>query len=140
MIDGSMQEFSLTLDKLLDHAAKWHPRAQVVTGREGGRTDRVTYAELRQRSLRVSSLLADLGVDVGDRVATLAWNTQAHLEAWYAIIGMGATCHTLNPRLTAAQLASMLTQSGSRVIVVSSDLTALGQQIIARTPTISHVL
>ena len=140
MIDGTMQEFALTLDKLLDHAAKWHPRAQVVTGRDGGKTDRVTYAELRSRSLRISSLLADLGVGAGDRVATLAWNTQAHVEAWYAIMGMGAICHTLNPRLTAAQLASMLAQSGCRVFVVSSDLTALVQQVIERTQTVSHVL
>lgn len=140
MIDGAMQEFALTLDKLLDHAAKWHPAAQVVTGRDGGRIDRVTYADLRARSLRISSLLADLGIGEGDRVATLAWNTQAHVEAWYAIMGMGAICHTLNPRLTAAQLASMLAQSGCRVIVVSSDLTTLVQQVIDRTQTVSHVL
>ena len=140
MIDGSMQEFPLTLDRILDHAAKWHPRAPVVTGRDGSKVDRVTYADLRARSLRVSSLLADLGVGVGDRVATLAWNTQAHVEAWYAIMGMGAICHTLNPRLTAAQLGSMLEQSACRVIVVSSDLTALVQQIIERTATLSHVL
>jgi acyl-CoA synthetase (AMP-forming)/AMP-acid ligase II len=140
MIDGSMQEFPLTLDRILDHAAKWHPRAPVVTGRDGGKVDRVTYADLRARSLRVSSLLADLGVGVGDRVATLAWNTQAHVEAWYAIMGMGAICHTLNPRLTAAQLGSMLEQSACRVIVVSSDLTALLQQIIERTATLAHVL
>lgn len=140
MIDGSMQEFALTLDKLLDHAAKWHPRAQIATGRDGGRIDRVTYADLRARSLRVSSLLADLGIGVGDRVATLAWNTQAHVETWYAVMGMGAVCHTLNPRLTAAQLASMLAQSGCRAIVVSSDLATLAQQVIDRAQTVSHVL
>jgi acyl-CoA synthetase (AMP-forming)/AMP-acid ligase II len=140
MIDGSMQEFALTLDKLLDHAAKWHPDAQVVTGRDGGAIDRVSYAELRGRSQCISSLLRDLGVGYGDRVATLAWNTQAHVEAWYAIMGIGAVCHTLNPRLTAAQLASMLAQSGCRVIVVSADLAALAQQVIGRTQTMSHVL
>ena len=140
MIDGSMQEFALTLDKLLEHAAKWHSSSQVVTAREGGKTDAVTYAELRARSLRVSSLLADLGVGIGDRVATLAWNTQAHVETWYAIMGMGAICHTLNPRLTPAQLASMLAQSGCRIIIVSADLSGLAQQVIERSSTISHVL
>jgi fatty-acyl-CoA synthase len=140
MIDGSMQEFALTLDKFLDHAAKWHPRVQVVTGRTDGRTDRVSYSELRARSLRISALLRDLGVGLGDRVATLAWNTQAHVEAWYAIMGMGAVCHTLNPRLTAAQLAAMLKQSGCRVIVASADLAQLTQQIVERTPVIAHVL
>jgi len=99
MIDGEMQAFALTLDKFLTHAAKWRPNAQVVTARDGGGTDRVGYAALMARSLRVSAVLQGLGVKTGDRVATLAWNTQAHVEVWYAIMGMGAVCHTLNPRL-----------------------------------------
>jgi len=141
MIDGTMQEFALTLDKFLDHAAKWHPRAQVVTGRDGGKTDRVGYADLKTRSQRISTLLRDLlGVGFGDRVATLAWNTQAHVETWYAIMGIGAVCHTLNPRLTVAQIASMLAQSQCRCIIASADLAALAQQIVDRTPAITHVL
>jgi fatty-acyl-CoA synthase len=140
MIEGAMQEFALTLDKFLDHAAKWHPQAQVVTGRDGGRTDRVSYAELKARSLRISAMLREFGIGLGDRVATLAWNTQAHVEVWYAIMGIGAVCHTLNPRLTAAQTASMLAQSGCRLIVVSADLAPLAQQIVERTPTVAQVL
>jgi fatty-acyl-CoA synthase len=140
MIDGSMQEFALTLNKFLEHAAKWHPRAEVVTGRDDGTTDRVTYADLSARSLRISGVLREQGIGCGDRVATLAWNTQAHVEAWYAIIGMGAVCHTLNPRLTPAQLAAMLAQSGCRVIVASADLASLTQQIVERTSTVKRVL
>lgn len=140
MIDGAMQEFALTLDKFLDHAAKWHPRAQVVTAREQGRSDRISYADLRERSLRISAMLRGLGVGLGDRVATLAWNTQAHVECWYAIIGMGAVCHTLNPRLTAAHTATMLAQSECRILVVSADLASLAQQIVAHAPIVQRVL
>jgi acyl-CoA synthetase (AMP-forming)/AMP-acid ligase II len=140
MIDGSMQEFALTLDKFLDHAAKWHPRAQVVTGRDDGKTDRVSYADLKIRSLRISAMLRSFGVGFGDRVATLAWNTQAHVETWYAIMGMGAVCHTLNPRLTSAQLASMVMQSSCRLIVASADLAPLARQICERVPAIARVL
>ena len=140
MMDGAMQEFALTLDKFLDHAARWHPRAQVVTGRDDDGTERVSYAQLRERSLRVSAALRDCGVGFGDRVATLAWNTQAHVETWYAIMGMGAVCHTLNPRLTAAQSASMLVQSESRVMVVSADLAPLAQQIVEDAPAIEQIL
>lgn len=140
MIDGAMQEFALTLDKFLDHAAKWHPRTEVVTAHEGGRIERVSYADLRNRSARISTLLQKLGTGVGDRVATLAWNTRAHVEVWYAIMGIGATCHTLNPRLIAAQTASMLAQSGCRIIVVSADLLPLAQQIVERSPGIEHIL
>jgi 3-(methylthio)propionyl---CoA ligase len=140
MIDGAMQEFSLTLEKFLDHAAKWHPRTEVVTGREGGKSDRVSYADLRERSLRVSAMLRGAGVGFGDRVATLAWNTQAHLETWYGIVGIGAVCHTLNPRLTAAQTALMLAQSECRIVIVSADLAALAYQIIEHTPKVERVL
>jgi 3-(methylthio)propionyl---CoA ligase len=140
VIDGTMQSFPLTLDRLLEHAAKWHPHAEVVTGREGGRVDRIGYAELYRRSRSVSCVLAGLGVQAGDRVATLAWNTQAHVEVWYAIMGMGAVCHTLNPRLTCAQLAAMVVQSQARVLIVSADLESLARNIAGAAPSIERLV
>jgi len=127
--DGAMQDYALTLDRILEHAAKWHPHAEVVTRREGGAIDRVGYDELMRRSRRVSVVLRGLDVRKGDRVATLAWNTQAHVEAWYAIMGMGAVCHTLNPRLLCSQLAAMVRKSGARVLIVSADLLPLAREM-----------
>jgi 3-(methylthio)propionyl---CoA ligase len=134
MIDGAMQPFALTLDKFLAHAAKWRPASEVVTAREGGVVDRIGYGALMARSQRVSSALAELGVEAGHRIATLAWNTQAHVEAWYAIMGMGAVCHTLNPRLTADDLAAMVLRSEARLVIVSADLVGLARQIAGRVP------
>jgi acyl-CoA synthetase (AMP-forming)/AMP-acid ligase II len=139
MIDGSMQSFALTLDRFLEHAAKWHPKAEVVTAREGGDPDRIGYAALHARSRRVSTVLADLGVAIGDRVATLAWNSQAHVEAWYGVMGMGAVCHTLNPRLTIDALAAMLRQSEARILIASVDLMPLAREIAARAPLLQRV-
>lgn len=130
MIDGTMQDFSLTLNKFIDHAAKWHPDTEVVSALEGGKTARVSYAELRDRARRVSSVLAQAGVAQGDRVATLAWNTQAHLECWYGIMGIGAVCHTLNPRLTVEQLAWMLNCSEASILIVSADLDDLAYTLL----------
>lgn len=138
--DGAMQPYALTLNKFIEHAAKWHPEAEVVTGRGGDAVDRTGYAALKARALRVSAALAGRGVLFGDRVATLAWNTQAHVEAWYAIMGMGAICHTLNPRLTAAQLAAMLNQSEARVLIVSADLAPLARKIVAEAASVSQIL
>ncbi len=140
VIDGAMQAYALTLDKFLTHAAKWHAQAEVVTGREGGPADRVSYAELEHRSRRVSVVFDGLGVRLGDRVATLAWNTQAHVEVWYAIIGMGAICHTLNPRLTVAHLAEMLTQSQARVLVASADLEPMARQLAEASKSIGKLI
>ncbi len=134
MQDGAIQPYSLTVDKFLEHAAKWHPDAKVITAGHDGSVTRICYAALRERALSVSGALVALGVRQGDRVATLAWNTQAHIEAWYGIMGMGANCHTLNPRLTPEQSAAMLRQSGAQVAIVSADLLPLAKEIAAITP------
>lgn len=140
MIDGEMQAFSLTLDKFLEHAAKWRSEREVATARGDGRIDRIGYAALMNRSRRVSAVLAGLGVKTGDRVATLAWNSQDHVEVWYAIMGMGAVCHTLNPRLTAEQLADMVIQSEARVLIASADLAPLAAKVQAAAPGVARLL
>jgi fatty-acyl-CoA synthase len=104
MIDGEMQGFTLTLDKFLRHAAKWHPEAEVVTAHAEGRSERIGYAGLMARSRKVSAVLAGLGVGKGDRVATLAWNSHRHLELYWAVPLMGAVLHTLNFRLAPSAL------------------------------------
>jgi fatty-acyl-CoA synthase len=139
VIDGTMQTFALTLDKFLSHAAKWHPEVEVVTARADGAADRIGYAALKTRALRLSAMLAGLGVKFGDRVATLAWNTQAHLETWYGVMGMGAVCHTLNPRLTAGHLAEMLRQSKARILLLSADLMPLARQISDHATSLTHI-
>lgn len=140
MTDGEMQAYALTLDKFLRHAAKWHPETEVVTAQADGTALRVGYAELMARSQKVSALLGRLGIREGDRVATLAWNTQAHIETWYAIMGMGAVCHTLNPRLTAAQLGDMAAQSEARLLIASADLAPLAHDIRAKAPRLERLL
>ncbi|MEH6790923.1 AMP-binding protein [Parasphingorhabdus sp.] len=140
MIDGSMQDYALTLDKFLSHAAKWHPLAEVVSAAPDGTVDRVGYAELHDRSRSVSGALYRLGVRGGDRVATLAWNSQGHFEGWYGIIGMGAVCHTLNPRLTAKSLGAMLAQSEAAILLVSPDLLPLACAAIAEGGAVRHIL
>jgi fatty-acyl-CoA synthase len=140
LADGKMQDFPLTLDQFLRHAAKWHATSGVVTARGDGSVSRVGYAELERRARGVCKTLADLGVTAGDRVATLAWNSQAHVEAWYAIMGMGAVAHTLNPRLTAAQLASMAVQSSARLLIASADLLPLAAEIAAAAPNLERII
>ena len=140
MTDGSMQDYPLTLNRFLDHAARWHGEAEVATAREDGSVSRVSYAMLRMRSLAISALLAGFGIAQGDRVVTLAWNSAAHVELWYAVMGMGAVCHTLNPRLTAPQLASMAVQSSAKMLVASADLLPLAKLIAERAPGIERIL
>ena len=140
MTPGSMQPYALTLDKFIDHAAKWHPQGQVVTARHDGTTERIDYVGLRERAQRVSAALSSRGIGQGDIVATMAWNTQAHLESWYGIMGMGAICHTLNPRLLPTQLAAMLRQSEATILILSEDLHTLAREVLAEAPMVREVL
>ena len=134
-----MQPYSLTLDKFIDHAAKWHGSTEVVTGGEGGGT-RIGYAALRERANRLSGAFAALGLGAGDNLATLAWNSQAHMECWYGAMGTGIVCHTLNPRLASAHLAAMIHQAQNRVLAVSPGLAPLVEDLLARCPGIEHVV
>jgi len=135
-----MQPYDLTVDKFLDHAAKWFHDREVVGAEAGQVIARDTYAELRESSSRMSGALAALGMNQGDRVATLAWNTPHHLELYYAAMGIGLVCHTLNPRLTAAHLAAMIDEAEDRVLAVAADLIPLARELVAMCRSIEHVV
>lgn len=131
-----MQSYALTIDKFLDHAAKWSGDREIITAGGG----RIGYAELRARSNRLSGALAALGLRPGDRVGTLAWNTQHHLEMYYAVMGAGMVCHTLNPRLTAAQLALMVDEAEDRVLAVAANLAPLVLDLAPLCPRLEHIV
>lgn len=131
-----MQAYGLTVDKFLNHAAKWLPHREVVTGKSG----RIGYGELRQRSNRLSGALKALGLAKGDRVATLAWNTQHHVELYYGTMAAGFVCHTLNPRLTVAHMAAMVNEAEDRVLAVGEGLGDMAQELVRLCPTIRTVI
>lgn len=135
-----MQSYSLTLDKFLEHAAKWSQDREIVTARTGQPADRTSYAALRTRCNRMSGALAALGLVAGDRIGTLAWNTQHHLEIYYAAMGSGLVCHTLNPRLTPAHLAAMVNEAQDRVLAVAWDLAPLLAEVAPLCPGLEHVI
>lgn len=137
---GAMQPYALTLDRLIDHAAKWHGATEVVSTGENGETRRIGYAALRERSNRLSGALRTLGLGAGDHIALLAWNTQAHMECWYGAMGIGVICHTLNPRLAPAHLADMIRQARNTVLAISPDLAPLAEALIPLCPTVRHVV
>lgn len=133
-----MQDYPLTIDRFLTHAANWSGTHEIVSAGPGGTTERTTYAQVHERAKNLSGAIACLGVTVGTKVATLAWNSRHHFEMYFAVMGMGAVCHTLNPRLTAAQLAAMVDEAGDMVIAVSEDLAPLADQLLRLCPSLRH--
>ncbi len=119
-IPGTMQDWPLTVDKIIDHASMNHATREIVTARPDGSFTRTTYAAVHGRAKQVSSALASHGITPGDRVATLAWNTAEHLETWYGAMGMGAVLHTINPRLHPGQIAWIINHAEDQILAVDA--------------------
>ncbi len=137
---GLMQNWPLTVDRILDHAKAWHGAREVVSRSVEGPIVRTTYAQIHDRAKRISNALKGLGIKNGDRVATLAWNTGRHVEAWYGIMGIGAVCHTLNPRLFADQLCYIINHAEDRIIFTDLTFVAVLAQNRDKMPCVEHVV
>lgn len=114
---GQMMPVPLNIHAIITHAARNFPDQQVVSIHESGSREVATYSQVELRCRRMASALARLGVRPGDRIASMAWNTQRHLELYYAVPGMGAVLHTLNPRLTLETLAFIVLEAKDRILL-----------------------
>lgn len=103
--------------QIIDYAATYHGDQEVISRTVEGPTVVSTYRQVRDRAALCSLALRRLGVQPGDRVATLAWNTVRHLECWYGIAGVGAVCHTLNPRLFDKELEYIINHAEDTIIM-----------------------
>jgi fatty-acyl-CoA synthase len=120
---GLMQDWPLLCHRIIDHAALNHAERCIHSRSVEGPLVTTTYGAIRTRALKVAKRLDRDGIKLGDRVATLAWNTARHLEAWYGILGIGAVYHTVNPRLFPEQIAWIINHAEDRVLL--TDLTFL---------------
>lgn len=138
---GLMQDWPLRVSTLIDHAARFHGDREIVTRSIEGPITRTTYREVHLRARKVAQALTKLGIKEGDIVATMAWNTARHLEAWYGIMGMGAVCHTLNPRLFAEQLVYIINHAEDKIIFVDLTFVPILEAIADKLPNVkSYVI
>ncbi|MDA9433837.1 long-chain-fatty-acid--CoA ligase [Bradyrhizobium sp. CCBAU 51627] len=129
---GLMQEWPLLCHRIIDHAATCHPDREVVTRSVEGPIHRTNYGQIRKRALKVAQRLDGDGILIGDRVATLAWNTWRHLEIWYGIMGIGAVCHTINPRLFPEQIAWIINHARDRVLLADVSFVPLLEKLASQ--------
>ncbi|GIX16393.1 MAG: hypothetical protein KatS3mg119_0579 [Rhodothalassiaceae bacterium] len=137
---GLMQDWPLLISRIITHAARFHPRSEIVTWSVEGPVHRTNYAELEERSRRLAAALAELGVGEGDRVATLAWNSWRHLEIWYGAAGMGAVVHTVNPRLFDDQIVYIMNHGGARVLCFDLTFLPIVARLKDRFETVAHLV
>lgn len=137
---GLMQEAELTLDRLLTHAARWHGQTPITSRSAQGQITRTNYAAIARRARRLSNALRAAGIAKDDRVGTLGWNGYQHFEAWYGIIGIGAICHTLNPRLLNEQIAYLVNHAQDRIIIADSACRPILEEILPSCPSVEAVI
>jgi fatty-acyl-CoA synthase len=135
---GLMQDWQLLCHRILDHAATQHGARQIVSRSVEGPFHTTNYADLRVRALRVAQRLDRSGIKLGNRVATLAWNTWRHLEAWYGIMGIGAVYHTVNPRLFPDQIAWIVNHAEDRVMMVDLTFVPILEKLAERLKPIEQ--
>ena len=137
---GLMQDWPLLMHRIIDHAAAVHGGRVVITRSVEGPIHTTNYAEIRARALKVAQRLTKDGIKLGDRVATLAWNTWRHMEAWYGITGIGAIYHTVNPRLFPDQIIWIVNHAADRVMITDLTFVPLLEKIADKLPTIERYI
>jgi acyl-CoA synthetase (AMP-forming)/AMP-acid ligase II len=136
---STMMNTPLTMSVLMDRGPALSPHVEVVT-RFRDHIHRTNYGEIGQRARQLANALRRLGVSEGDRVATFGWNTFRHLELYYAVPCMGAVLHTLNLRLSPADLEYIINHAEDRVIFIDEELLPLLERLAGKIPTVQQIV
>ena len=135
---GLMQDWPLLCHKIIEHAAKYHGTREIVTRSVEGPIHRTNYRQIHDRARKVSQMLQRDGIQIGDRIATIAWNTWRHLECWYGIMGIGAICHTVNPRLFPEQIAWIVNHAQDRIVISDITFIPILEKIADKMPSVER--
>jgi fatty-acyl-CoA synthase len=137
---GDAQCSQLLIIDLLRHALRRHPEQEIVSRRLEGDIHRYTYADCYQRTCQLANALTALDVQPGERVATLAWNTYRHMELYYAVSGIGAVIHTVNPRLIAEQIQWIIDDAAATWLFLDISFVPLLEQFANELKTVKGIV
>ena len=135
-----MMDTPLLISALLRHAANACADQQIVSRTVAGPIHRYTYAQAHQRSCQLANALVAYGITLGDRIGTIAWNGFRHFEIYFAVSGMGAVCHTMNPRLSPDQLVYIINHAGDRLLFVDTTFLPLVEAIASQLTDLEAVI
>ncbi|MGD0833022.1 MAG: long-chain fatty acid--CoA ligase [Candidatus Dormibacteria bacterium] len=136
---STMPDAPLTVLDIFRRGRGLFARSEAVTF-TGTSSRHATFVAVGERAARLAAGLRHLGVGAGDRVATLCWNHQEHLEAYLAVPCMGAVLHTLNLRLAPDRLAYVINHAADRVVIVDAGLAPLLASIRSQLTTVEKVV
>lgn len=137
-MQGKMMSQPLIVSSIMEHAERFHGSTEIVSRTVEGHIHRYTYAEAHKRAKQGANALQKLGVDLGSRVATLAWNNHRHFELYYAISGVGAITHTVNPRLFPEQVSWIVNDAQDHVVCFDISFASLVESIAPQCPSVKY--
>jgi acyl-CoA synthetase (AMP-forming)/AMP-acid ligase II len=139
-MQGLMCERSLLVSAIIKHAGVYHRDTEVVSRTVEGAIHRYTYGMAERRSKQLARALLRLGIRPEDRVGTLAWNTFRHFELYYAVSGIGAVCHTINPRLFDDQIVYIVNHAADRLLFVDASFVPLIERLAPALPADCRII
>jgi len=137
---GAMQDYTLRISHIVDHAARESGNREIVTRWADGNETRTDWAGIRADALKMSQALLALGIEKGDRVASLAMNHSRHLVSWYGVAGMGGVLHTINPRLFDDQLEYIANHAEDKVLLYDAAFQPIIDKMRSKWTTIEHYI
>jgi fatty-acyl-CoA synthase len=133
---GLMQDRPLLISSLIEFAALHHGDVEIVSRTVEGPVHRYSYKDCARRSRQLAESLEKLGVAQSDRIATLAWNGYRHVEIYYGVSGMGAVCHTINPRLFAEQIVYIVNHAEDKYLFMDLTFVPLVEKLVDQLPKV----
>ncbi|TSH74794.1 long-chain-fatty-acid--CoA ligase [Acinetobacter sp. RF15A] len=137
---GNMMFQPLLISSMIEHAGRYHADTEVISKNTDTSITITNWGEIRQNSKRFANVLMQFGLELSDRVATIAWNNHRHLESWYAISGSGLVCHTINPRLFPEQLVFIINDAADRVLLFDKTFAPLIKAIKPLLKTVEQYI
>lgn len=139
-MSGTMMHHQLTINSLIDHAARYHHATEVVSVETTGGVDRSNWGNVARNARKLASALEKLGIEFGARVATLAWNNRRHLEIYFGVAGGGRVTHTINPRLFPEQITYIVNHAEDKVVMFDASFLPLVAAVRNHFETVDHFI
>jgi acyl-CoA synthetase (AMP-forming)/AMP-acid ligase II len=137
---GQMMDLPLLISDQIEFAARFHGPTEIVTRTVEGPIHRSSWGEIARRAKKVANALQKLGIKEGDRVATIAWNSHRHLEVYFAVSGIGAVLHTINPRLPLDQLRYVVDHAEDVALFFDTTFVKLAQFVAKQSNPVRHYI
>ncbi len=137
---GKMMYQPLTISSVIEHAGRYHGDTEIVSVETAGGLERTTWGGIERGARRLAAALERLGLEKGDRCATIAWNNRRHLEIYFGVAGAGMICHTINPRLFPEQLVYIINHAEDRVLFLDKTFLPIAAKLGDHLKTVEHVV